>query len=110
MLQPEFSVVISQGFRLFGFVASLGGAVFSTFGISRIPGIGCPVVMSSTIWAKEVGYGASTFSGTGVEVVESMPVCSGDAEGALIGKFSLLTTGFVVSMDGRPRIEADSFL
>lgn len=27
-----------------------------------MPGIGCPVVISSTMWAKEVGYGASCCS------------------------------------------------
>lgn len=32
--------------------------VRTVFGISLIPGIGCPVVTSSTICANEVGYGA----------------------------------------------------
>jgi hypothetical protein len=28
-------------------------------GISLMPGTGCPLVMSSTMWANEVGYGAA---------------------------------------------------
>jgi hypothetical protein len=109
VLPPEFWAAISQGLSLLGFVASLGGAVFSTFGISLIPGIGCPVVISSTIWAKEVGYGASGLPGVGVPMAESVSFSSRDGEGALAGKFSLLTRGFVVSTEGRPRIEAESF-
>lgn len=86
----------SQGFRLFGLVASLAGAVLREFGISRIPGIGCPVVISSTIRAKEVGYDASIFSGAGVMGVEYASTCGGAGGEVLQGKSSLLTTGVVV--------------
>lgn len=99
VLPPKLSAAASQGFRLFGLVASLGGAVFREFGISRIPGIGCPVVISSTIRAKDVGYDASTFSGVGVKGAESASTCGGAGGGALPGKSSLLTTGVVVSTD-----------
>lgn len=75
-----------------------------TFGISRIPGIGCPVVISSTIRAKEVGYDASTFS-----EAEYTVGCDRVGNEALLGTFSLLIAG-LVSMDWWPRIEADSFL
>lgn len=67
-----------------------------TFGISRIPGIGCPVVISSTICAKEVGYDASTFSETEAELIL---VCGGVGDGALFGTFSLLMMGLAVSID-----------
>lgn len=90
----ELSGTLSQGFRLFGLVASLGGAVLRTFGISRIPGIGCPVVISSTIRAKEVGYDASTFS-----EAESSVGCDIVGNEVLLVTFSLLIAGFVVSMD-----------
>lgn len=69
------------------------------FGISRIPGIGCPVVMSSTICAKEVGYEASISSGTRVVETESTTCCDRVGSGVLLGTFSLLTVGFVISMD-----------
>lgn len=96
---PKLSAAASQGFRLFSLVASLGGAVLREFGISRIPGIGCPVVISSTIRAKEVGYDASIFSGAGATEDESGSSCGGAGGGALLGKSSLLTTGVVVLTD-----------
>ena len=44
----------------------------TVLGISLMPGIGWPVVMSSTMWAKDVGYGASGWPAgddcTGAEV------------------------------------------
>lgn len=48
----------SQGFLLLGFSAGVPCPSNTVFGISLIPGTGCPVVMSSTMCAKEVGYGA----------------------------------------------------
>lgn len=60
---------LSQGFLLLGFSACVPWPSNTVFGISLIPGIGCPVVMSSTMCAKEVGYGAggsSGFAGAGI--------------------------------------------
>lgn len=59
----------SQGFRLFGFSACVPCPSKTVFGISLMPGIGCPVVMSSTMCANEVGYGAGGslgFVGAGI--------------------------------------------
>ena len=58
----------SQGFLLFGFSACVPCPSNTVFGISLIPGMGCPLVISSTIWAKDVGYGAGgsvEFAGAG---------------------------------------------
>lgn len=43
-------------------------------GISSIPGIGCPVVINSTICAKEVGYAGSAGAGAGAVAVAVVPV------------------------------------
>lgn len=51
---PSFS----QGFFRVDRVACEACPVSSVFGISLMPGIGCPVVTNSTICAKDVGYGA----------------------------------------------------
>ena len=45
-----------------------------------MPGIGCPVVMSSTIWLKEMGYGAG---GSVLEVEVDAGIMLSKAEGSL---------------------------
>ena len=48
---PSFS----HGFFLFGLLASVPCPSSTVGGISLIPGTGFPLVISSTMWAKEVG-------------------------------------------------------
>lgn len=53
----------SQGFFLLICTLSLGLSSLILFGISLIPGMGWPVVMSSTICANDVGYGGFSLPG-----------------------------------------------
>lgn len=48
----------SHGFFRRGFAGSVPCPVKTVLGISLMPGTGCPLVMSSTMCANEVGYGA----------------------------------------------------
>lgn len=48
----------SQGFLRWGLVASVPWPSRTVDGISLIPGTGFPLVISSTMWANDVGYGA----------------------------------------------------
>jgi len=50
---------VSQGFFRLGLALSVPCPSRTVLGISLMPGTGWPVVMSSTIWENEVGYGAS---------------------------------------------------
>jgi hypothetical protein len=73
----------SHGFLLFGFSAAVPCPSNTVVGISLIPGIGCPVVMSSTICAKVVGYGAggsAGFAGAGSTPLDAS--CAGAAGAA----------------------------
>ncbi len=49
----------SQGFFLLAVAAGESWPDNRVSGTSLIPGTGCPLVMSSTMWLKEVGYRAS---------------------------------------------------
>jgi hypothetical protein len=55
---PASAGSFSHGFLRCGFCAAVACPSRTVFGISLIPGMGCPVVMSSTIRWNEVGYGA----------------------------------------------------
>lgn len=50
-----FPPSFSQGLSLFGFALEVSWPVNTVSGICWIPGIGWPVVMSSTICAKDEG-------------------------------------------------------
>ena len=72
----------SHGFLLFGFSAAVPCPSNTVVGISLIPGIGCPVVMSSTICANVVGYGAGGslgFAGAGSTPLDASCAGTGGA-------------------------------
>lgn len=49
----------SHGFFLRGLAGSVPCPTKTVGGISLIPGTGFPLVINSTMWAKDVGYGAA---------------------------------------------------
>lgn len=77
------SVSFSHGFLRRGFEASVPCPSRTVFGMSFIPGMGWPVVMRSTMWAKEVGYGAAGSGAVGV-VVEASEATEGAVEGVVV--------------------------
>lgn len=75
MLKPDSSpprmASFSQGFFRFAVIGCEACPSSMVSGTSLIPGIGCPFVMSSTIWLKEVGYGAGGSEGFVIDEVGS---------------------------------------
>lgn len=70
-LSADVASSFSQGFFRFSFVDSVPCPVRTVSGICLMPGIGWPVVTSSTMCAKEVGYGAG--GSFGLVVVGKIP-------------------------------------
>lgn len=74
LLLPTLSPC-SQGFFLLNITAGESWPDNRVSGTSLIPGTGCPLVMSSTMRLKEVGYRASiaTFSADVLGTLASLP-------------------------------------
>ena len=76
------SPYFSHGFLRAGSALSLGGASRTMFGISLIPGMGLPDVISSTMSLKDFGYGGGSAPSEPATGAASGFVCSVAGAGA----------------------------
>lgn len=93
----------SHGFLRAAFSGRVPCPSSTVLGMSLMPGMGCPLVMSSTMWANEVGYGAGgslALVGAGrIPAADSLGV---DA-GAGVGCVEAAAGGWADTGDGRRR-------
>jgi len=83
--KPTTHYSFSQGFLLTGAVAASFGGDRMVSGISLIPGIGLPAVISSTTSAKLLGYGASSSTPTSPCFVALFPALCLSESGVVAG-------------------------